>query len=315
MPAVAPDTAAIVVVYRPDADPAPLIDRLRGSVGHTVLVDNAPAGHPALAALPPAPTLTRVANRNHGQLAGAYNRALALLQTRSPAPRWIVLLDEDSDAATLPALLADPAVQALLHDPTTAAVAPAYRDRATGLRGKHIRLRRWSLDYLPREFGGVEPVAFVINSMSVWRAEALQALGPFDETLGLDHIDTDLCLRARHAGLRVYLAGRHEFAHAIGERRRFRLFGREMQAGGHAPARRYLIGRNTTRLMRRELWREPAFALLCASRLAYESVGIVLAEPQHKLAKLAALWRGVAAGLFGGLFAPRPQAQPGPPAP
>lgn len=302
MAPVARSTAAIVVVYRPDADPHALIAQLRSSVGQTIVVDNSAAGHPALVGLKPADDLHILANRNRGGLAGAYNLACAHLQAMplgqgQPAIGQVVLLDEDSDAGTLGALLSDPAVQALLASETTAAVAPAYRERATGLRGKHIQLQRWRLRYLPRRFDVIEPVSFVINSMSVWRMAALRRIGPFNEGLRIDHVDTEYCLRARQAGLAVYVAGRHEFDHSIGERQRFVLFGREMQAGGHAPARRYLIGRNTAWLMRSYLWREPAFAFLCLTRLAYEAVGITMAET-HRFAKLRALLGGAVVGLL-----------------
>ncbi|MBI5259510.1 MAG: hypothetical protein HY855_23615 [Burkholderiales bacterium] len=294
---LAHSTAAIIAVYHPGADPQRLIDQLRPAVRHIVLVDNAPAGHPATDALRHQPQLTVLPNRNIGGLAGAYNRACEYLLLTHADIHQVVLLDEDSDASTLPALLADPTVMTLLHADTTAAVAPAYRDRATGLRGKPMRLRRWGWQFLAREFDGVEPVSFIINSMSVWRVAALRQLGPFDESLRVDHVDTEYCLRARRAGLGLYVAGAHEFAHSIGERRRFRLFGREMQAGGHSAARRYLIGRNTAWLARRHLLREPAFAGLCVARLGYEVAGILLAEP-GRLAKLSALLWGAMVGLL-----------------
>ena len=94
---------------------------------------------------------------------------------------------------------------------------------------------------LPRQFDGPKRVAFVINSMSVWRVEALRRIGPFNEGLAIDHVDTEYCLRARELTLAVYVHGGHEFAHSIGQRRRFRFLGRDMQAGGHSAARRYLI--------------------------------------------------------------------------
>lgn len=293
-----PATAAIVVVYRPGAEPAALLPVLASAVEHVVLVDNSsPGPHPAFAALTHGPALSLLVNANQGGLAGAYNRAIAHLLLTRPQVQRVVFLDDDSDPGALAGLLEDPAVHELLARPDTAAVAPAYRDRATGLRGKHLRLDRWHLRYLPREFGTIEPVSFVINSMSVWRTAALRRIGPFDEGLRIDHVDTDYCLRARAAGLGIHVAGRHEFLHSIGARRRFRLFGREMQAGGHAPARRYLIGRNTAWLMTRWLRREPAFAFLCFTRLGYEAAGILLAEDQ-KLAKLWALTRGALVGLF-----------------
>lgn len=294
---LADQTAAIAVVYGIDTTLGPWLAALRREVAQVVLVDNTEQGHPALRAWPDTPGLALLHRRNQGALAGAYNGALQWLAQHRPELQQVVLVDDDSDPRVLKALLLDPAVRRVLALPDTAAVAPAYVDRATGLRGRHIELQRWHLHHLPREIHGLRGVAFVINSMSVWKRAALARIGPFNEGLAIDHVDTEYCLRARQLGLRVYVAGDHEFAHSIGQRRRYTLFGRSLQAGGHAPSRRYLIGRNTAWLGRRYVWREPAFAWLCASRLAYEAVGIVMAEPQ-KLPKLMALLRGAVVGLF-----------------
>jgi rhamnosyltransferase len=293
---VADATAAVLVVFHPASDPAPLVDRLCRSLGQVVVVDNSASGHPAMPSLAGRPGLHTVHNANRGGLAGAYNRAREVLARHAPDMRQIVFVDEDSEADVLERFLGDPAVQSLLVDVNTAAVAPAYCDRATGLRGKHMLLSRWRWHGLPREFSGLRQVSFLINSMSVWRRAALDTLGPFDEGLRIDHVDTDYCLRARRAGLSLWLHGSYEFRHAIGERRRFRLFGVEMQAGGHSPARRYLIGRNTAWLARRSLWREPSFTALCLARLAYEAVGITMAEPD-RVKKIRALLHGVFVGM------------------
>lgn len=293
-------TAAIVVVYRPDSDPRFLTDSLSGQVALTVLADNTATGHPALPALPARSDLIRLHTRNRGGLAGAYNQALRLIAQRYSEVTHVVFLDEDSDASVLPRFLADRDVAQLLLAPGTATVSPAYVDRATGLRGKYIELQRLRLRYLPRIFSGLRRVAFVINSMSVWRLAALQRIGPFNESLAIDHVDTEYCLRARRLGLTVHVDGDHEFLHSIGQRKRFTFCGREMQAGGHSPARRYLIGRNTAWLGRQYLWREPAFAFLCLSRLGYEAVGIWLAEEQ-RTAKLWALLRGALVGALWGV--------------
>ncbi len=219
-------TAAVLVVYHPRSQPGPIVERLLAQLGVVVLVDNAPDGHPALPALPEHPKLLRIANANRGGLAGAYNRAIETLQAQRSDIRQVVFVDEDSEVETLAPFLADPAVQALLADDRVAAIAPAYRDRATGLRGKHLQFEsRWRLRYLPREAEGLHAVAFVINSMSVWRLAALQRLGPYDEGLRIDHVDTEYCLRAHRAGLKVLLHGGHSFGHRICERRAYRLFG------------------------------------------------------------------------------------------
>lgn len=276
------------------------VGRLSAMVDRVLIVDNNEMPLPGLAdALAILPAQVQVLhNANRGGLAGAYN--LALRHLRSPdrdEPAAVVFLDQDSDSSALAAFVADPTVQALLGRDDVAGVAPAYCERATGLRGRYIDLGRWRVHHLPRRFAGARPVAFVINSMTVWRSAALKRIGNFNETLAIDHVDTEYCLRARHLQMAVWVHGDHEFAHAIGQRRRYRLLGRELQAGGHSPARRYSIGRSTTWLARSWCFREPAFGALCLMRMAYEVTGIVMAE-DDKRAKLSALARGVFAGLF-----------------
>jgi rhamnosyltransferase len=112
----------------------------------------------------------------------------------------------------------------------------------------------------------------------------------------VDHVDTEYCLRARRQGLTVYLHGDFEFAQSIGQRRTYQLLGRRFQSGGHSSARRWGIGRNLALLALSSISREPAFAMLCALRLVYEAIGIVLVE-QERLPKLSALARGALAGL------------------
>jgi rhamnosyltransferase len=290
-------TAAILVVYRLEHPIDEVLARLGDSVRTCIVVDNSEMGHGSLPALTARHGAMLLKAGNRGGLAGAYNLALDHLRRHDRGPvDFVVFLDEDSDPAALRGLLADPACIERLTRVDTAAVAPAYRDRATGLRGKYIELERFRLTYLSRQFTDLRAVAFVINSMSVWRMDALSRIGAFNEGLAIDHVDTEYCLRARALGLAVYVHGAHEFAHSIGQRRRFRFLGREMQAGGHGPARRYLIGRNTAWLARTWLWREPAFAFLCVSRLGYEVVGILIAEDQATC-KLLALLRGAAVGL------------------
>ena len=297
MQGLAASTAAVVVVYHLAADIEPTLRQLRQSVAQLLVVDNHEQGHPALADLAARLQVDCLKAGNAGGLAGAYNRALSWLQTRDPLLTQVVFLDEDSDPACLTALLADSSTARALARPDTAAVSPAYRDRATAMRGRYIRLQRFRLDFSPREFSDLRPVAFLINSMTVWRLPALQRIGVFHEGLAIDHVDTEYCLRARQAGLALYVHGGFEFAHAIGERRKYRLLGVELQAGGHSPQRRHMIARNTVWLARNWIWREPAFSALCLARLAYEAVGITMAE-DRALAKLAALTRGAISGLF-----------------
>jgi len=297
VPEQAANTAAVVVMYRQLGELESKLQTLRLAVQWILVIDNREQAIDGLKNLAARTGVAYLHAANVGGLAGAYNRALAWLGKQHPQASQVTFLDEDSDPAALPAFLADAQTQKSLSDPQTAAVSPAYRDRATGLRGRYMWLRRFKLGFNPREFDDLREVAFVINSMAVWRLPALRQLGAFNEALAVDHVDTEYCLRARQQGLHLYVNGRFEFPHSIGERRRYRFFGMEVQAGGHSPARRFMIARNTVWLARRWAWKEPAFAALCLMRLGYEAVGIVAAE-DRSATKLWSLLRGVARGLF-----------------
>ena len=290
-------TAAVVVIYHQIGQLERTLIELRDAVSWVLVVDNRERPIDGLAERVTASGATYLHAGNIGGLAGAYNTALRWLRTRHPEAQQVVFLDDDSDAGMLRSFLTDVDTRRVLTDPGMAAISPAYRDRATGLRGRYMWLRRFRLGFNPREFDDLREVAFIINSMSVWRVSALDRIGPFNEGLAIDHVDTEYCLRARQQGLRLVVNGRFEFAHSIGERRRYRFFGLEVQSGGHSPARRFLIGRNTAWLARQWLWREPAFAALCMARLAYEVIGILIAE-DRAAAKLWALLSGAARGLI-----------------
>jgi len=295
---------AIVVAYADERNPIAIVDRIHPFVDHTILVDNTPRGHRLIGERQSNDGLTIVANANRGGLAGAYNAAIARVRARDPHATHVLFLDDDTDVDAIGPFLASAVTHELAAADRVAAVAPTYVDRATGVRLAPIQLSRFRWRVLPR--GQKEPaaVSFLINSMSLWRADALRRIGPYDESLAVDHIDTDYCLRARALGYRLMLTPALAFEHAIGARRKYRFLGRTLQTGGHDPARREAIGRNTVIVARRHGWRTPAFAALALARLLYEALGIVLAE-DRRAAKLAALARGITSG-----FLARAPAQP-----
>lgn len=290
------NVAAILVLYSRDVNPDAALSAVRAVVGQVVLVDNAPDGHPASTRWQGERGVAVVGNANRGGLAGAYNAARQWLRQHAPSVQLVTFIDDDSDVTVLGRFLADPGVRDLLERADTAAVAPAHRDRATGMRAKHLQLSRWRWRQLPREQRGVTHVSFVINSMSVWRTDALERIGAHNEWLGVDHVDTEYCMRAAELGLRVYLHADHEFAQSIGRRRAYRMFRHTLQSGGHGPARRHSIGRTTAWLALRSAWRQPAFAALCLARIAYEALGVLVTENERK-AKLGALVAGAFQGI------------------
>jgi len=114
-------------------------------------------------------------------------------------------------------------------------VAPTYRDSATGIQLAPIQLFRFRWRVLARDLTEPVAVSFLINSMSLWRLDALRRIGPYDERLAVDHIDTDYCLRASALGYRLMLNPAVAFEHAIGARRKYRFLAVRCRRAGMIP--------------------------------------------------------------------------------
>lgn len=289
----------VMVIYSGAMNLQCRIETAAMALDRVLIVDNSPADHPVLKEMTLAPSdrLRVLENRNKGGLAGAYNRALQWIGSNEPDATHVLFLDEDTDTGTIGQFLPSAEVSGRLSDPSIAAIAPLYIDVSTRLPGAHIQLDRWRFRILPRKPSEALEVTFLINSMSLWKIEALRQIGGHDERLGVDHVDTDYCLRAKALGYKLVLDPGVTFLHTIGSRHRYSFLGISLQAGGHSPERREQIGRNTVILAIRYGVRWPAFALLCLLRLGYEFLGVVLVE-ENKPRKLCALLAGIAQGFL-----------------
>ena len=286
----------VLVAFDTRRDPFAGIDGLLAAIDHVVVVDNTPDGHPALASMVGKPRLSVIINRNVGGLAGAYNAAISRIDTDHPQATHILFLDDDTDTGSLGAFLASDVTRDAASRCDVAAVAPAYVDRETGLRGTHIRLHALYYEVVPREVRQPTSVSFLINSMSLWRLAAIRRIGTYNTQLKVDHVDTDYCLRAALDNFVLILNPTVPFVHSIGKRKKYRIMGKTLQSGGHNTQRREMIARNTIVLGRHYLARFPSFTVLCLVRIVYEVLGIVLAE-NNRLSKLFAITKGVVTGL------------------
>lgn len=286
----------VLVAYDTQRNPLAGVDAVLASIDHVVVVDNAPGRHPALAAMAGKPRLTVIENQNIGGLAGAYNAAISRINAEHPDATHVLFLDDDTDTGELSAFLASDVTRRAASRADVAAVAPAYVDRETGLRGAHIRLNALSYEIVPRDTKRPTKVSFLINSMSLWQLGAIHKIGAYSTQLSVDHVDTDYCLRAALNGFQIVLNPTVTFVHSIGKRQKYRILGKTLQSGGHSPQRRELIARNTTILGRHYLFRFPSFTILCIARIIYEMLGIMMVE-SNRINKLFAIIKGVLFGI------------------
>lgn len=101
---------------------------------------------------------------------------------------------------------------------------------------------------------------FLISSGSLVALEAISKIGLMDESLFIDHVDTEWFLRAKDKGFNAYGVCNAKMQHGLGEQtHEITLGGRKRNVPQHKPFRYFYIFRNSVLLYRRQyvnnLWK------------------------------------------------------------
>lgn len=127
----------------------------------------------------------------------------------------IVFFDQDSriqpgllEALLKPLDVAEPRI-----------VAPVFFDEKYGFEYPAIRVNRWGwrTKVKPSGWDSPSPVDIVISSGSAANREAFECVGLMDESLFIDYVDTEWCLRARSLGVPIEVVPGARMLHSIGD--------------------------------------------------------------------------------------------------
>lgn len=126
----------------------------------------------------------------------------------------------------------------------------------------------------------------VIQSGTLWSVEAMNAVGGFDESLGIDAVDAAACLRLREQEYRIAVAPELVLQHQLGDSRPVKVFGRTVLATGHSGERRATMMRNRLRLAPAEFRQSPKHALRTLRRVGVNAVlGVTVENDRWEKAK------------------------------
>jgi len=179
-----------------------------------------------------------------------------------------------------------------------AAVAPVYADSETGPVSGFVRLGWLGFKKQAVSSGqNLVEAHFLISSGSLFDVSVLEDIGPMDESLFIDHVDTEWCLRAQSKGYKLFGVPSARMVHHLGNTRKRIWFLRWRNVPYHSPFRYYYIFRNSVLLQRRSYipfkWRVAEFIRCCRMVCFYG-----LFAPQRG-ACLKMMFRGIADGLRG----------------
>lgn len=165
----------------------------------------------------------------------------------------VLILDQDSQpAADMVCCLLTTCQQLQAVGMDVAAVAPVYADSAGGQESGFVRLGWLGSKKKQRDgFSDFVDTDFVISSGSLIPKAAFDLVGPMDEALFIDHVDTEWCLRAQSKRFRLFGVPAAKMVHSLGENRKQVWFLRWRNVSFHSPFRYYYILRNSILLQRR----------------------------------------------------------------
>ena len=139
--------------------------------------------------------------------------------------------------------------------------------RIGALGAARIRVDGHEIDVINDPCEETRDVPELIQSGTFWNVQAMTSLGGFSDTLGMDGIDAEACLRMRESGYRVLALNALEIIHEIGNTRVRRILGRDVHVTHHSRTRLNAMVANRLRLFPRELRQSPAHALRTVRRV------------------------------------------------
>lgn len=293
---------AVIPVYRPDPD---RLDRVLAAVApqvsRIVVVDN---GGRFPEAVGPADCALEVIRMPHNVGVAAALNAGVQRASASGAAAFLFL---DQDSVPSPDMvwrLVEAWRAKSSMGVKVAACGPSHREPGSSVRHGFVQASGFGFrQILPPDDQPVVACDFLITSGQLVPREAIDEVGPMDEPLFIDHIDTEWCFRARSKGYRCFGVRDAVMEHELGTRRKRTWWGRWRQVPVHAPFRYYFIARNSMALRRRSympaIWRRHDLVRLCGLFVHNGLVG-----PDARAIR-AAFRRGAVEGLGGRWSDPR----------
>jgi rhamnosyltransferase len=282
-PPVALRVCAVIVTYKPGPTLVDNIVAVAAQVGHVVVVDNGSSIETERSFDELVTRLGCKVIHNHRNLGIAAALNLGVQYALQAGFEWICTFDQDSRVCDRFVAEMLEAYERAPHPDKVALLAPQYTDRESGAS---LRLKR-SRD---------GEILTAMTSGSMMPSSTVQKLGSFDESLYIDAVDIEFCLRARRSGM-VILQTPAVLLHSLGKTTYHRWLGLRFGVTNHCAGRRYYMTRNRLRLLIRYAsdwpwsWREGSTMLLDAAK-------IILAE-NNKWKKFRAMATGTADAIRG----------------
>ncbi|KWC10251.1 glycosyltransferase family 2 protein [Burkholderia ubonensis] len=287
------EVGAVVVFYNPDRACIERANRI-ANLCRCIVVDNTPVDAHS-------PEIERALDARIGYQANACNVGIAtalnqgLERLIAEGFKYALLFDQDSEPTKqLVHELVRVTSECVARREAVAVVGPAYEDARLRGVAPFVRFGYFRLKRIAPEGDTPIDVDFLITSGSCVNLACWSDVGRMDDSLFIDFVDTEWCMRARSRGYRVVGIPWVRMQHELGEEP-IRPFGRSYPM--HSPVRHYYLFRNAVALLKRRYvpwtWKSTELVKLPVRLVIY-----ALYAPDAR-AHLKMALRGIRHGLAG----------------
>lgn len=291
---------AIVVTYNPDLSVLrSLLKSLFAQVDNLVIVDNNSFNKSDIYRLSRdfSSCICEFSDDNAG-IGFAINKGVQIAY--SLGVDFVLLVDQDSifTPNSILLLVSRFSKKTFHNNKCIAAVGPRFVDAQKGVFSEHVKFGLTKIGRIPcRENQHYVSTDFLITSGSLIPLHVLDDVGPMDETLFIDHVDTEWCLRAKSKGYELLGDCEALMEHDLGEYRKRIWFFRWREVPVHKAFRYYYIFRNSVLLYRRKYipWSWIRIDLIRLIQI----FGFTLLFGPDRLGKIAMMFRGVRDAFLG----------------
>lgn len=219
----APKVCAVVVTYHPSAERfASVLAALAPQIATIVVADNGGVAREVGALCAGAAPANCVFLPQQGNIGVAAGQNAGIRWAMAAQADYVLLLDHDSvPASDMVERLRAALESAARQGKHVAAAGPVFTDEQSQADSYFVRFGRFGFDRLRcdgQNGAAIIDVDFLISSGTLISATALQGVGLMAESLFIDHVDTEWCLRAKFRGYGLLGVCAARMSHRLGER-------------------------------------------------------------------------------------------------
>jgi len=279
---------AIIVTYFPDCGFEQRLQRISQQVKQVIIVDNGSTGAEPFTieeAVEGNANVELIKNSENLGVASALNHGVR--KALECGYSWVVTFDQDS--------IPQPnMVEKMLE--TWEAYPEPERLMVAGPRTIFPNCSSKSaiiLDDKPWK-----EVTHVITSGSLFSKQAFASVGYFIDSLFIDYVDIEYCLRLRNRGYRIIQVRDSILLHDIGKISEHHILGRNVKTTHHEPIRRYYQFRNSL-LLHKSYKKTQAEWCRCNRVILIKIICLILLYERKRLRKIVQIIKGILHGLSG----------------